>query len=212
MQELVDVGFKRVARGVGYNSGGKYPQSYRVEGRKSAINTLHHKIWYNMINRCYGEEYHKLKPSYADCSVCPEWHDFQVFAEWLEKQPHWDDPTFHLDKDILNKGNKQYSPENCRIIPRAINGLFTTCGSARGDLPVGVTREKDRYRSRVMCFGKSISLGTYDTVEEAFESHKIGKEAHVKVVASKYLDGDYTEHVDMDVYNALMKHEVEIGD
>lgn len=37
-----------------------------------------------------------------------------------------------LDKDILNKGNKVYCPENCIFVPRRINNLFTKSNRVRG--------------------------------------------------------------------------------
>ena len=33
---------------------------------------------------------------------------------------------WELDKDILEKGNKTYSPETCCFVPRVINSLYKT--------------------------------------------------------------------------------------
>jgi hypothetical protein len=43
-----------------------------------------------------------------------------------------------LDKDILYKGNKIYSPDTCVFVPQEINALFVKNDANRGDLPIGV--------------------------------------------------------------------------
>lgn len=48
-----------------------------------------------------------------------------------------------LDKDILVKGNKIYSPETCCFVPQEINNLFTKRKSCRGTLPIGVKYIKE---------------------------------------------------------------------
>ena len=54
---------------------------------------------------------------------------------------------------------------------------------------------------------KKKTLGYYITAEEAFYAYKQAKEAHIKEVANKWKD-----QIDIRVYEALMKYEVEIMD
>ena len=71
-----------------------------------------------MIIRCYSNNYHQREPSYKECSVCEEWLNFQNFAKW------WYINYFEegdLDKDLLVKDNKIYSPKYCCILPKQIN-------------------------------------------------------------------------------------------
>ena len=46
---------------------------------------------------------------------------------------------FNLDKDILVKGNKVYSPSTCIFVPFEINGQFTKANTRRGSCPIGVS-------------------------------------------------------------------------
>lgn len=77
--------------------------------------------WQGMLKRCYSPNYHKTRPTYIGCSVCPEWRYFSKFRLWMENQK-WE--GMELDKDLLVKDNQVYSPNTCCFIPQAINSLF----------------------------------------------------------------------------------------
>ena len=66
--------------------------------------------WRNMLVRCFDEKYKKESTTYANCSCCDEWLLFSNFKRWYESFNYQD---YHLDKDILVKNNKVYSPETC---------------------------------------------------------------------------------------------------
>jgi len=87
-----------------------------------------------------------------------------------------------LDKDILFKGNKVYSPEICCFVPHVINTLFLNCKKNRGDLPLGVhfDKSKGKYRAEMSFMGEQIKLGTFDTVETAFAKYKEYKGDFIK--------------------------------
>jgi hypothetical protein len=106
--------------GVGYLGVGKFKAHIGVKSTKM------YKVWSGMLERCYSEKYHIKKPTYKDCSVDERWHNFQVFAEWHKKNYK---EGFELDKDILVKGNKIYSPETCCFVPQKINEVFKTSSS-----------------------------------------------------------------------------------
>lgn len=109
-----------------------------------------------------------------------------------------------LDKDILIKGNKIYSPETCVFIPSSINKSFETNKKRRGKCPIGVYETKDnKYASSY----KGKHLGRYQTKEEAFQVYKQFKEKGIKEVADKYKD-----KIPNKLYEALYKYEVEITD
>ena len=74
-----------------------------------------------MLIRCYNKKDLEKNPTYKNTTVCIEWCNFQNFAQWFEKN-YIDD--WALDKDILVKGNKVYSPETCCFVPREINEVF----------------------------------------------------------------------------------------
>lgn len=163
-----------------------------------------HKSWSSMIKRCYNEKYHKKQPTYIGCSVCEEWHNFQVFAEWFEENYT---ENCALDKDILVKGNKVYSPDTCCFVPAVINNLLIKRDSSRGKYPIGVIKIGNRFRAIVNINSKHFHLGYFDTVEEAFQSYKNKKEKYIKEIADKYRN-QITEQT----YLALLNYKVEIDD
>lgn len=165
-----------------------------------------YNVWKNMILRCYNEENQKLHPTYSDCYVCKEWHNFSVFEQWYNEN-FIDD--FYLDKDILFKGNKEYAPEKCCFVPNEINVLFTKRQNCRGLLPIGVvyTESKKKYKVSFSRDGKRFYVGCYDTPEEAFQAYKKAKEDWIKEVANKWKD-----KLKPNVYEALMNYQVEIDD
>ena len=183
--------------GRGYIGIGKY-----VASRMSKI----YHIWKGVITRGHDKKFHEKYPTYKDVTVCDEWHNFQVFAEWFENNYRED---YELDKDILIKGNKIYSPKTCCFVPRYINTLFIKCNSKRGNLPIGVcysTRDKV-FVASVRIYGKSIHLGTFTSSEEAFQAYKAAKEVHIKEVAELYKDC-----ISENTYNALIGYIIEKDD
>lgn len=103
-----------------------YNIGYIGEGEYSS--TKHSKIyraWSSMFFRCYNEARLKSCPSYKDCEVCEQWHNFQNFAKWYEDNYYEiEGEKVDLDKDILIKGNRVYSPETCIYVPQKINVAF----------------------------------------------------------------------------------------
>ena len=185
--------------GVGYNGVGEY-------SNKTHRNL--YMIWADMIRRCYDESFQNKNQSYKGCSVCDEWHNFQNFAKWYEDNYYEvDGETMHLDKDILFKGNKVYSPETCVLVPQSINVLFVKRDSARGGLPIGVSKNRNKYRAGINLNGKSKHLGIFDCPTKAFICYKNFKENLIKDVANKYKD-----IIPSNLYNSMIEYEVEITD
>lgn len=187
--------YRRSVYGVGFVGVGEH--TTYINGK----HTPAYKTWRGMLKRCYDPKYHARNPTYIGCSVSAEWHNFQNFAEWFEKQYRAD--GFELDKDLLAAGNKVYSADTCVFIPQQLNKLLNDRGNAHGDLPQGVTRDRKGYRARLRIDGKQHYLGTYVTPEEAFQAYKKAKEANVKRMAEKWRF--LIEHC---VYIALLRHEV----
>ena len=112
-----------------------------------------------------------------------------------------------LDKDILNKGNKIYSPNSCIFVPTRINQLFAKADALRGDFPIGVSRSGNKFRTRLHILNGEKYLGTFNTPEEAFYAYKTFKEQYIKEVAEEYKD-----KIPQKLYEAMYKYEVEITD
>ena len=123
--------------GVAYIGIGKY------KAKENGKQTKAYNYWMNMLMRCYDPYYINKRLTYKDCFVCDEWLCFQNFAKWFYKHYYnCNNERMHLDKDILCKGNKIYSPENCILVPKRINKLFTKSDRTRGKYPIGVSWKK----------------------------------------------------------------------
>lgn len=188
--------------GVGYFGVGKYSSRPEPKGPQSTC----YKRWKEMIGRCYN----KTSSGYESygargVTVCKEWLNFQNFAQWWEENCY--NEQYQLDKDVLNKNSKQYSPENCCFIPREINTMLTSRRSERGDLPMGVRLKDGHIIAQINYMGTKKHLGTFNTVEEAFAAYKKAKETCIKEYADKYKDS-----LPSKVYNALYNYIVEITD
>lgn len=164
--------------------------------------------WVDMLERCYDEDFHKRSPSYIGCRVCNEWLLASNFKKWHDEN-HID--GYSIDKDILIKGNKLYSPETCIFVPHRINSIILNGKNRRGVLPIGVYYNKqfNRYVAGYNRNGKRVHVGTYRTSEEAFYAYKSAKEEYIKEVAQEYFDNGL---ISERVRDALFRYEIEITD
>lgn len=203
----------------GYLGEGEYTPTKLIPSinKNRKTNTSEYIAWCGMFTRCYDKDYHKKKPTYIGCEVYEEWCNFQNFAKWYnENKWKCGDSTMVVDKDILIKGNKIYSPNTCIIVPQELNSLFTSCKTVRGELPIGVSYTKQgrkHYRVRVsnhILENKRIDLGNYNTIEEAFLVYKENKEKVIKEVAD-YYKNKYPKFPKK-LYDALYAYEIEITD
>lgn len=183
-------------QGVGYLGVGKYvtTKNYKV--------TEEYKRWVSMMQRGYNEDFKIKNPTYKDCTVCEEWHNFQVFAEWYTNQKGYG-KGFDLDKDILIEGNKHYSPETCCLVPVQINRAFTEHSYKSSGLPKGVRKNiSGNYSVTVCAEGKQEYVGTFKTIEEATKAYSKAKSARCKELALRY-----KEDLGTRVFLALMSRE-----
>lgn len=165
--------------------------------------------WVHMLQRCYDSKYQKKHPTYKGCTVCEEWWNFQVFAEWYYEHYYefGNNERMTLDKDILHKGNKVYSPETCVFVPQFINSLFTKRDNERGDYPIGVREKGNKFQARLTKDNETIYLGRFNTPNEAFLAYKQAKEEYIKEVAEEYKD-----KIPYELYEAMLNYEVDIDD
>lgn len=194
---------------LGYIGEGDYDTSINYK------TTIQYQHWYNLLRRCYNEKDRQKYPTYIGITVCDEWLCFQNFAEWFDNNYYTvDNEKMCLDKDILHKNNKIYSPDNCVFVPQRINLLFTKRQNYRGDCPIGVRLDKRCNKFEARCNivennkAKFKSLGQYTNPEDAFYlGYKPFKEKVIKDVAEEYKD-----KIPNKLYNALYRYEVEITD
>ncbi|MED3562341.1 AP2 domain-containing protein [Bacillus xiapuensis] len=197
--------YDKTVYGVGYIGEGKY------NTRKDGKDAPQYTTWKNMLQRCYRIKYHQKYPTYTDCAVSEEWYNFQNFATWYDNNYYEvEGERMCLDKDILNKHNKIYSPDNCIFVPQSINLLFVKNDAIRGDLPIGVNFHKARNNYMARCKNrnrKTIYIGSFNDPIRAFQAYKMCKEELIKQTALEYKD-----KIPKDLYNAMMEYKVEITD
>lgn len=183
-----------------------FNKGYLGVGKYSCKDRKYLRLWQGILDRCYNEKSIQALTTYAGVEVCEDWLCFQNFAAWYDKQEFSNAKdsngrSYQVDKDILAKGKKVYSPENCCLVPQEINVLMVQANSIRGNNPIGVYFHKAsrKFVARVRKYGDCVQLGRYDTCDEAFKVYKEAKESHVKDVAKKWRGS-----IDERVYKALM--------
>lgn len=127
--------------------------------------------WQAMLCRCYSVKFQERQPTYVGCTVYEEWLTFSNFKVWMEKQ-HWEGKD--LDKDLLLKNNKVYSPDTCVFVSTKVN-RFLVATTQRGGYPIGVKLcRKSLYQFRAQCnnpfTGKGEHLGYFKTPEEGHKA------------------------------------------
>ena len=176
----------------------------------NGVQTKEYELWTHMLQRCYSDTCQKKQPTYKDCEVSNNFLRYEYFYEWCHIQVGFNNKDWHLDKDLLVKGNKVYSEDSCVFIPAEINSLLTKSTSTRGKHLIGVNWNKTNkaFKARInKNKGKQEHLGYFKTEIEAFNAYKTAKEAFVKEQAEKWKD-----KIDERAYNALMNYTVEITD
>ena len=145
--------------------------------------------WYAVLSRCYSENVHKKSPSYAGCSVCEDWKLFSNFKRWMQSED-WQGKD--LDKDIINFGNKCYSPENCAFVDPMVNKCI-----------IGIKRDypKQKYMRGVRFLGGNHTvenkwaaycqttsipelLGEFETEQEAHNAYAKTKANYIRTIAA----------------------------
>ena len=92
---------------------------------ESGITLKSYVCWKGMIKRCYDVKFQEKQPTYKGVTVCKEWLCYANFKKWYDEHIYTiENEIIQLDKDILIKGNKLYSPNTCIFVPHRINSLF----------------------------------------------------------------------------------------
>ena len=172
-----------------------------------------YKTWYSVAKRTTNPKYQAKNPTYKDTWVCEEWKLFSNFLNWSLANGHY--KGLDLDKDIIDIGNKCYSPDACVFVSHALNSLLTYKQSSNSDLPIGVNyqefdhkgyKRKKPYQVRVTINGKLKTFGYYATLEEAGLAYGREKSKHIIHKANNLTEADCSlVHLDK-VRGALINH------
>lgn len=161
-------------------------------------------VWSSMIKRCYSTKSYIYHPTYIGCTVCEDWHYYPTFKRWFDKNYI---ETFQLDKDLIVKGNKIYSPDTCVFIPSQINTLFHDQKKTRGNYPIGVTKceRLGKFIARMSVDSRTKHLGVYTDPHIAHQVYLLAKKDHIISVANEWKD-----KINSNVYEALMREAQEL--
>lgn len=169
------------------------------------ITSKDYKAWAGMLKRCYNPGRVETEITYQGVTVCEDWKVYENFHKWSSTAIYQD--GWHLDKDLLKKGNKIYAPDKCVFLPPELNWFLTDRRNHRGDYPKGVTYRPSVGNFQASCNykGSSEYLGVYETPELAFEIYKQRKEEIARELAR-----EYSGVIDDRAVEALMNFTVEI--
>jgi len=168
-----------------------------------SINKKAYFTWAEMIRRCYDDNFKNNNKTYKNCSVHPDWHNFQNFAKWHEENYI---EGFELDKDLLFKGNKIYNDKNCCFLPKEINLLISNSRTKNSNFHCGVFKNKYSFVSYLHINGKRKHLGSFKTEQEAIDIYNINKKIEFKRIANKYKC-----FISESIYNLLISYKLDIN-
>jgi hypothetical protein len=181
-------------------------------------------IWNGIYARCYGgKRFSKFNVNlcYDGSTMCDSWrYDKDAFAEWYSSNYYeCYGETMMVDKDLLCRGNKEYAPDKCCLLPQPINSALASAtkkrilkkkSSKKNKVPecaVGVSYDeyKKKFFARIQPFkhDRMETLHYWDTNEEAFQEYKLFKESEIRILAVRYRSV-LPEHI----FDALIKYEV----
>lgn len=166
--------------------------------------TKKNELYHNMIKRCYDKKYQERQKSYIGCKVCDNWlNDMYDFYDWVDDNYYEvPDSTVQLDKDILIKGNKIYSPEACIFAPRIINSTYS-----KKNVKPKYDKKSKKYIASITFDKKTVLIGEYNTEKEALKNYIKYKECAIKALAKRYKN-----HIPNELYNALMSYQIDLSD
>lgn len=159
-----------LVRGHGINDSPFVVSQTEEKGRRSFHPA--YATWDNLLYRSFSPAYKEKKKTYAKVTCCKEWLTFTTFAKWFKNNYI---EGYHLDKDLLTKDNKLYSPDTCIFIPQEINNFIIT--PIDHTYPIGVSLKNARFQATISQNSRKKFLGYFNTPEEA---HRAWQKAKLK--------------------------------
>lgn len=169
------------------------------------IKTQVYQTYAHMVDRTKaGSKVQAKKGNYVGCTNGFE--GFQAFADWATKQIGYGVPGYQLDKDLLVKGNKVYSPETCCFLPREINmAIIRDHSGKKSGLPIGVfCNGKNGLAAKINIHGKAVFLSSTPTSTEEDIAHLVQVYEEHKTAYLHALAIEHQLNLDPRAFQALM--------
>ena len=171
---------------------------------KQTVDNRVYKVWVSMLERCYSRKYKSIYPTYEYCVASEYFKYYSNFEQWCYKQVGFGNKGWHLDKDLLVKGNKIYSEDTCVFLPKEINLIFGNKTKIRMyKTGVGFDKRCGKYSVRIHTHKGRLCFGGYTTESEAYDKYVEEKECHIEFVADQFKD-----LIDSRAYDALINYKV----
>lgn len=149
-----------------------------------------YKCWYNMIHRVHNSK------AYKEATICDEWYNFSIFEDWYSSQ--YKEIGWHLDKDLKNKGNKEYNPANCCFIPSQINTFIVKYLRSKG---YSYNKRRRKFEAYCRENGDYVHLGMFDNENEARNSY-----IAYKIKVANNLIEKYDKVLDKEIKQAILNY------
>lgn len=177
-----------------------------------------YNIWNGIYARCCKKfSSYVVNRCYDGSTMCDLWkNDPDAFAEWYSANYYeCNGETMMLDKDLLCRGNREYAPDKCCLLPQTLNSALASATKKRNfsenkntkEYPIGVyyNAVKNKYCAKITPFGhdKQEMLHYWNTAEEAFQEYKLFKESELRILAVRY-----RSMIPDHVFDALINYEV----
>lgn len=127
-----------------------------------------YSIWSSMKTRCYNPKTHNFKHyGGKGVRVTAAWHDFVTFSKWALDSGYRN--TLEIDRI---EAAHDYCPGNCRWATQQQQALNRPPTTSRKSIFKGTEQLKSgRWRAQIVVMNRKISLGCYDTAEEAARAY-----------------------------------------
>lgn len=170
-------------------------------GEINEKDAISYEYWHSMLNRCYGKR--SYYNSYKEITVCDEWLCYANFKKWFDKNYYKvKNERMEIDKDIILKNNKIYSPNTCIFVPQKINNLFISINKKKA-----IYKNKSNtyyYYKRDRKRQKNILVNNFKTYEEAYKDYKKQKEINIKKTIN-----EYKNLLPLNIFNILNNYIIE---
>lgn len=172
--------------GKGFVGEGKYNVS--VNG----VHTKEYSIWAGILERLFCPISLKKRPTYEQVSICEDWLNFQIFAEWYTSLPQHQfniEYRWEIDKDLckyFTRSKGHYSKETCFLLPSIINTSMLITNRDGCPYPLGVQPFNDKFRGECPSINGRLKSRVFKDPESAAKWVLINKKKYFTELANKF--------------------------